>query len=200
MAYGMTALGGKLYVTDANQEQLFEIDPASGEARQIVEYPKSNRAMMGIAPGPDGALYVAEWASSKVTRIGLDGQIGDGATKLRTPSGVTFGSDGSMYVVEFTGRVLRAEPVGQEQRDILVEGLRAATAIAYGPDDNLYVSVYGQGAAEGQGEVVRVRLAPPNPNQQLRLWANAVGWLGGLVVLAILFGIGWKYRQRSPGR
>ena len=46
--------------------------------------------------------------------------------------------------------------------------LGAATAIAYGPDDNLYVSVYGQGAAEGQGEVVRVRLAPPNPNRTSR--------------------------------
>jgi 4-amino-4-deoxy-L-arabinose transferase-like glycosyltransferase len=200
MAYGMTALGGKLYVTDANQEQLFEIDPNSGEARQVMEYPKSNRAMMGIAPGPDNALYVAEWASNKVTRIGTDGSISDGATKLRTPSGVTFGEDGSMYVVEFTGRVLRAEPVGQDQKDILVEGLRAATAIAYGPDGNLYVSVYGQGAAEGQGEIVRVRLAPPSATEQLNQTMRGVEWAGGLVVLVVLLGISWKHRVKTPSR
>ena len=60
-----------------------------------------------------------------------------------------------MYVVEFTGRVLRSAPVGQEQKDILVEGLRAPTAIAFGPDGNLYVSVYGQGSANGEGEILR---------------------------------------------
>ena len=34
MAYGMAALDGKLYVTDANQEQLFEVDPTTGAARR----------------------------------------------------------------------------------------------------------------------------------------------------------------------
>ena len=32
---------------------------------------------------PRGALYVAEWASNKITRISLDGTIQDAATKLR---------------------------------------------------------------------------------------------------------------------
>jgi len=196
MAYGMTAMGGKLYVTDANQEQLFEVDPASGEARQIVEYPKSNRAMTGLAAGLDGSLYVAEWASNKITRIGLDGQIADGATKLRMPIGVTFGPDGAMYVAEFTGRVLRAAPVGQDQKDILVEGLRAPTAITYGPDGNLYASVFGQGSANGEGEIVRIRLAPPSAAEETARWVRAATWAGGLVVLAILLGIGWRYRQR----
>jgi glucose/arabinose dehydrogenase len=196
MAYGMAAMGGKLYVTDANQEQLFEVDPASGEARQVVEYPKSNRAMTGVAAGPDGAIYVAEWASSKVTRITLDGQIGDGATKLRVPTGVTFGPDGAMYVVEFTGRVLRSAPVGQEQKDILVDGLRAATAIAFGPDGNLYVSVFGQGASNGEGEIVRVRLAPPSAAEETGRWVRGATWAAGLVVLAVMLLIGWRFREK----
>ena len=199
MAYGMTALDGKLYVTDANQEQVFEVDPSTGGARQVVEYPKSNRALTGITAGPDGALYVAEWASNKITRITLDGKIGDAATKLRTPIGVTFGPDGAMYVVEFTGRVLRAAPVGEEQRDVLAEGLRAPTAITFGPDGNLYVSVHGQSAGQGEGQIVRLRLAPPDPALERARWANAAAWGGGLLVFAALLGIGWYFRQRSPG-
>jgi 4-amino-4-deoxy-L-arabinose transferase-like glycosyltransferase len=197
MAYGMTALDGKLYVTDANQEQIFEVDPTSGAVRQVVEYPKSNRALTGIAAGPDGALYVAEWASNKITRITLDGAISDAATKLRTPVGVTFGPDGAMYVVEFTGRVLRAAPVGEEQKDILAEGLRAPTAITFGPDGNLYVSVFGQGSAQGEGQIVRLRLAPPDPALERARLANATAWASGLLVFAVLLGVGWYFRQRS---
>ena len=200
MAYGMAALDGKLYVTDANQEQVFEVDPASGSARLVVEYPKSNRALTGIAAGPDGALYVAEWASNKITRITVDGTITDAATKLRTPVGVTFGPDGAMYVVEFTGRVLRAAPVGEEQRDVLVEGLRAPTAIAFGPDGNLYVSVHGQNAGQGEGQIVRLRLAPPDPALERARWANAAAWGTGLIVFVGLLAVGWYFRQRQPHR
>jgi hypothetical protein len=196
MAYGMTALDGKLYVTDANQEQLFEVDPTTGAARQVVEYPKSNRAMTGVTTGPDGAIYVAEWASNKITRITLDGKIGDAATKLRFPVGVTFGPDGAMYVVEFTGRVLRAAPVGEEQKDILAEGLRAPTAITFGPDGNLYVSVHGQNAGNGEGEILRLQLAPPDPGLERVRWANGAAWGAGLVVFAALLAVGWRFRQR----
>jgi glucose/arabinose dehydrogenase len=198
MAYGMTALDGKLYVTDANQEQVFEVDPANGNARQIVEYPKSNRALTGITAGPDGALYVAEWGSNKITRITIDGTIEDAATKLRTPIGVTFGPDGAMYVLEFTGRVLRAAPVGEEQKDILTEGLRAPTAITFGSDGNLYVSVFGQNSGQGEGQIVRLRLAPPPPAQERARWANAAAWTGGLVIFFGLLGLGWYFRQRGP--
>lgn len=197
MAYGMAAMDGKLYVTDANQEQMFEVDPGTGSARQVVEYPKSNRAMTGVTAGPDGALYVAEWASNKITRITLDGKVSDAATKLTFPVGVTFGPDGAMYVVEFTGRVLRSAPVGEQQKDILVEGLRAPTAITFGPDGNLYVSVHGQNAGQGEGEILRLRLAPPPPERERARLANGAAWGAGLVVFAVLMAVGWRYRQRA---
>jgi hypothetical protein len=101
-----------------------------------------------------------------------------------------------MYVVEFTGRVLRSAPVGQEQKDILVEGLRAATAITFGPDGNLYVSVFGQGATNGEGEIVRLRLAPPSPGEETARWVRGATWAAGLVVMAALLLVGWRFRQQ----
>ena len=59
--FGLAACGDLLLAT-ASETGLVAVDPASGEARQVVEYPKSNRALTGITAGPDGALYVAEWA------------------------------------------------------------------------------------------------------------------------------------------
>jgi hypothetical protein len=100
-------------------------------------------------------------------------------------------------VVEFTGRVLRAAPVGEQQKDVLVEGLRAPTAITFGPDGNLYVSVYGQNGGQGEGQIVRLRLAPPPPERERARLANAAAWGTGLLVFAALLAVGWRFRQRA---
>jgi hypothetical protein len=193
MPYGMTAADGKLYVTDGNQEQIVEVS-TSGEARRVADYPRSNRALTGVATGPDGALYVAEFAASKVTRVDpRTGEITDAATKLRTPIGVTFDSTGQMYILEYSGRVLRAAPVGQDQRDVIAEGLREPTAITFGPDGNLYASVNGHHAGRGEGQVVRLRLVPRAPDPWRRVGA-ALTWASGLVVLALFFAIAYRFR------
>ena len=196
MPYGLAALGGKLYTTDGNQEQVFEVDPATGAIRLVAEYPKSNRALTGVTAGPDGALYVAEFAANKVTRVGLDGQITDAATKLRTPIAVAFDPAGAMYVLEYTGRLLRAAPVGEEQKDVLIEGLNKPTAMAFDPDGNLYVSVNGHAAARGEGQIVRVKLVPDPPGHELRYIPVVLSWTIGLGLFAVFMAVGWRNRQR----
>ncbi|MFN8522167.1 MAG: ScyD/ScyE family protein [Chloroflexota bacterium] len=198
MPYGMAALNGRLYVTDGNQEQVIEVNPADGSARRIAEYPRSNRALTGIAAGPDGALYVAEFSASKVTRITPTGEITDAATRLRLPIGVTFDNEGQMYVLEYGGRVLRAAPVGQEQRDVLAEGIREATAIVYGPDGNLYVSAMGHRGGGGEGRILRIRLVPTKPPTVMHHVLTATPWVAGLVILGVLFWFGYRFRDRSP--
>ncbi len=101
-----------------------------------------------------------------------------------------------MYVLEYGGRVLRAAPVGQEQRDVLADGLREPTGMAFGPDGNLYVSVFGHKAGGGEGQIVRLRLAPAAGSGGRRL-AAALSWLAGLVVLGLALGIGYKFRRRG---
>ena len=195
MPYGLAALDGRLFTTDGNQEQILAVEP-SGQITRIVEYPKSNRALTGIAAGPDGALYVAEFAASKVTRVTPDGQMTDAATKVRTPIAVAFDRAGALYVLEYGGRLLRAAPVGEDQRDVVAEGLREPTAMAFGPDGNLYISANGHKAGGGEGQILRLRLAPAPQPGPARLLAFAVPWLSGLAVFILLIGVAYKFRQR----
>ncbi len=82
------------------------------------------RGLGGLAIGPDGSLYITEWASNRIRRVGTDGIIttvaGNGtsccvtegglATEagLLTPKDVAIGSDGTLYIA--------VSPLGQSDR------------------------------------------------------------------------------------
>ena len=75
---------------------------------------------------------------------------------------------GSLYVLEAaseevfapgSGRVMRVSERGQGgQTEVVVSGLYFPTSIVIGPDNALYVSNRGFGAAPGTGEVLRIPL------------------------------------------
>jgi glucose/arabinose dehydrogenase len=184
MPYGMAALDGRLYTTDGNQEQVLAITP-SGEAARIVEYSKGNRALTGITAGPDRALYIAEHAAMKVTRVTVDGQISDAATKLQGPIGVAFDDDGQLHALEYySGRVVRTAPVGEGPHQVLATGLHGPTAMAFGPDGNLYISDGGSavgGNRNRDGQILRLRLRPP---------AAPPADAAAAALLPLLFGLG----------
>jgi hypothetical protein len=204
MPYGLAALNGHLYTTDGNQEQILAIAP-SGEATRIVEYPKSNRALTGIIAGPDGALYVAEHAAMKVTRVTPDGDVSEAATKLQSPIGVAFDQAGRLYVLEYyVGRLVRAAPVGEGPHEVLATGLQQPTAMAFGPDGNLYVSTGGSMVGTRtprDGQIVRLRLAPgpgartPSPASTPAPWLIGLGL--GAAVVALVLGLRRRSRRRG---
>jgi hypothetical protein len=178
--FGFTALQGQLYATDGNQETVTEISPV-GTLRRLLEYPASNHVLTGIAPGPDGALYVCEFGpaphkpgSAKITRLTLDGQHSDAWTGLQSAIGVAFDRAGAMYALEFssglrvpkTGRLLRRRPDGSVE--VLASGLNFPTALVLGPDGNLYLAVSGHRSEDGSGEIVRVSLGPAGLLDRLR--------------------------------
>jgi sugar lactone lactonase YvrE len=83
----------------------------------------------GIAFGPDGSLYVAQWGYHRVRRIdpagiittvagnGRPGRSGDGgpatAARLNLPSDVAVGRDGSLYIADsYNHRIRRVDPAG----------------------------------------------------------------------------------------
>ena len=83
----------------------------------------------GVAVGPDGSVYISEFAGERVRRVSPDGVIttiagtgqagfsgaGGPATKaqLNGPMGLTVGPDGSVYIAEFyNGRISKVDPNG----------------------------------------------------------------------------------------
>ncbi|MFE2060652.1 hypothetical protein [Streptomyces sp. NPDC059446] len=72
----------------------------------------------GIAFGPDGRLYVAEFLGGRISAVDLDGGELDvvvpAGGPVRSPDDLAFGADGSMYIADLVpGRVWRRSPRGE---------------------------------------------------------------------------------------
>ncbi|MFC8225930.1 hypothetical protein [Streptomyces sp. NPDC057287] len=72
----------------------------------------------GIAFGPDGRLYVAEFLGGRISAVDLDGGDLDvvvpAGGPVRSPDDLAFGADGSMYIADLVpGRVWRRSPGGE---------------------------------------------------------------------------------------
>ena len=172
--FGMAALQGNLYITDGNYNRIIKATPA-GKLSLLTQW-ISDLTTTGIAAGPDGNLYVAQFGqapyahgSGRIDRVTPAGQLNEGVvTNLTTPIGVAFAPDGTMYVLQyaaefsaeklryvaFGGEVQRVKPDGTTQP--VVTGLVFPTALIFGPDGALYVTNYGNEANDGQGQVLRI--------------------------------------------
>jgi RHS repeat-associated protein len=88
--------------------------------------------VFGLALGPDGSLYLADFSNHRIRRVGPDGRIttvagvgliggfathsGDGGPATRAgipfPHGLAAGRDGSLYITESNNRVRQVTPDG----------------------------------------------------------------------------------------
>jgi hypothetical protein len=207
MPFGLAAADGRLYLTEANQEQVLAVS-LSGEVTSLLTYPFSNRALTGITSGPDGAIYVAEFAASQITRLGADGKATVFGEKLQRPLTLAFDRDGWLYAGQFyLGRIWREPPGGKGGWEPVIEHLTWPTALAFGPDGLLYVSNGGSRNAR-DGEIVRVR-PPPTwigplrwlddrlSEERLTAWLSAP-WAPALAL--VLLGLGLLLSRRRRGR
>lgn len=108
----------------------------------------------GLAVGPDGSLYIAEFYHNKVRRVAPDGKIytfagtgtagfsGDNgpaaSAKLQGPEGLDFGPDGSLYIADRTNNAVRR--VTPDGNISTVGGFSVPRDVAVTPDGALYVS------------------------------------------------------------
>jgi len=96
--------------------------------------------------GPDGSVYVANFASSRgvISRIASDGAISEFAETGGAPNGLAFGPDGALYVADAGRRaVLRVDSEG----NVAVfadrfEGARftAPNDLVFGPQGEMFVT------------------------------------------------------------
>ncbi len=118
---------------------------------------------LGLFPFADG--------SSNIYKITSDGQSKIVETGLTAIIGLVFDNRDRLYVLETTngkrnedeyttpgtGKVVMVNADGS--KDEIATGLSNPTAMAYGPDGNLYVLNWGFGAAAGGGEILKVTLS-----------------------------------------
>lgn len=130
---------GNLYLAEASNHVLRKIVLASGEVSTLAGSPGNSGTTngtgaaarfnwtCGLAYGPDGQLYTADWGSSLVRRVspvtgevttlaGSSGGYLDGAAasaKFTGPCAVAVGADGAVYVSDWANGTLRRIAAGQ---------------------------------------------------------------------------------------
>jgi len=162
---------GLLYIADAGHNQIRRIG-ADGIITRVVGTQKrgyngdgipANEAHLfspqDIAFGPDGSMYIADEANSRIRRVDLEGIIwtvagngevgsyiypeGDGgpATEaaLYTPHGIAVAPDGTLYLSEMgANRIRYVSPDGIITSLPLDIEIRAPRQMEVGPDGGLY--------------------------------------------------------------
>lgn len=174
--YNMISVGNDLYVVDANHGVVVKVT-TDGVITQVVDLSAKYGHNVPTALAYHGNLYVGNLGvspfadgSSNIYKVTPGGQTKIVETGLTAILGLVFDNRDRMYVLETTtgkrgeneyttpgtGKVVRVNPDGS--KDEIATGLSNPTAIAYGPDGNLYVLNWGFGAAAGGGEMLKVTL------------------------------------------
>lgn len=174
--YSMVAVGQTLYALEPNHGELDKVS-IRGDVSRVADISASQGHIVPTAMAyHGGAFYVGNLStfpiapgSSKIMLVSRTGGVSTVKTGLTTVLGVAFDNLGRMYVLENTttagfpspgtGDIVRI--VGSK-RDVIASGLNLPTAMTFGPDGALYVSVWGFGLPpslpEGPGQVLRIRL------------------------------------------
>jgi glucose/arabinose dehydrogenase len=183
--YGVLALPGERYVTDAGGNSLLRV-AANGDVSLVATFgpepiipapaPQAAQTVEAVptevAIGPDGALYVSLLTGApfvngvaKVYRV-VPGQTPTVfQSNFRAIIDIAFGPDGSLYVLEHSatapgfgapGRITRITP--DNVRHVINTGttLVRPTAIVVDEVGAIYVSNKGAGFAAGAGEVLKI--------------------------------------------
>jgi len=146
-----------LYVANANKNEIYRFTGLLNilfnyDFKGIFSSSPNLKSPLGMAFGPDGNLYVANFETSSILRF--DGSTGEFMGTFASGGGMdgtvdlAFGPDGHLYVVCLNNdRIFQFE--GQKGSGSFMgtfasgHGLNHPTALTFGPDGNLYVAEYG---------------------------------------------------------
>jgi hypothetical protein len=165
--YSMNELNGDLFVIEPNHGELDRITP-SGKISRVIDISATQGHIVPTCQTfHDGDFYVSNLDTyplsnlSSIYKITPGGQISVVASGFTAVLGITFDELGGLYVLEnttgnpfptpATGDIIRIDPSGE--RLTVASGINFPTAMTFGPDNKLYVSIWGFNGVPGQGEV-----------------------------------------------
>jgi hypothetical protein len=174
--YSMVNVGGNLFVTQPNQQEIDRVNPSNGNISRIVDISVLHNGSDGHWIGPtsmvhhNGNFYFGTLTrfplvqgAAAVYKLSPNGSYSVYASGFTMILGIAFDDNNNLYVLENTvgqpmptpgfGDVVRVTPSGQRQ--VIVSGLHLPTAMTFGPDGKLYISDWGIGPA-GLGQIVQV--------------------------------------------
>jgi hypothetical protein len=169
--YAMVQVRGDFYTVEPNHGEVIKVTP-SGAISRVVDISASLGHVVPSAIAYDGNFAVGNLSTfpqpigaAKVWKLNPAGKLKQIADGFDMILGLAYDSSNRLYVMEmaagnavpapFAGRITRVEANGT--KTIIADELMFPTAMTFGPDGNLYVSVGGI-LPPGAGEVVEVHL------------------------------------------
>lgn len=172
--YSMVNVRGDFYALDPNHGEFVKVSP-EGTITRVADISATLGHIVPTAVVYNGNFFVGNLntfpivdGSSSIYKITPSGQITEWATGFSTIVGLAFDGQRRLYVLEMVygsvsgfpepgkSRVVRVNPNGTH--DVIATGLTFATAMAMGPDGNLYVANWGFGRPPGGGEIMKITL------------------------------------------
>lgn len=168
--WSMINLGGNLYSVEPNHGELDKITPGGTVSRVIDISAAEGHIVPTALTSHNGLFYISNLdvfpvvpGSATVYQVTQGGQIKTFATGFTNVLGLAFDTHDRLYVLETntaaggltpgTGDIVRIDAFGNRQ--IIAKNLNFPTAMTFGPDGKLYVSVWGIGPP-GLGEIVQI--------------------------------------------
>jgi hypothetical protein len=171
--YGILALPGHIYVTDAGANTLNEVS-LDGTVTILAYFENnitSDSTPTTVVQGPDGALYIGTLALVDSFRFGPSAKI-----YRVDPATLTGGSDVPI--------------IGQDHE--WTKGLSPIQNMAFGPDGSLYVSeLFVHGPDDPVGDVVKIPFN--DPSIRISLTGETLPFPGGVAVApnGTVYAVGW---------
>ena len=192
----VTAEGDAVLVVERTTQQIVQVT-AEGEISRVADTSELDLMPTSVAVGGDGEIYVGFFSqppyaagSAAVYRLNDDGSTEPVWTGLTMVNAIAVAPDGTLYAAELseareqppffvpgTGRVVRQ--TGPDTFEEVLTQVNLPTALAFGPDDALYVSLPAVGADNGTGVVLRVDVAAQLPLAAQSFDLTAPGCLSG---------------------